>query len=94
METKTSSIILMSSTIFPKWMVCDFTFAKSFLLNLDLKCLFTIVMASSPETRIIATAPTPEAVVRAMIVSLWYVGFVWIIYKFKKDKWLFLCKYT
>ena len=67
-------------------MVCDFTLVKSFLPNLDLKCLFTMVIASLPETRIIATAPTPDGVVKAMIVSLLYVGFVWIIYKFKKDK--------
>jgi len=39
-----------------------------------------MVIASSPETRIIATAPTPDGVVSAIIVSLLYVGFVLIIY--------------
>ena len=60
-------------------MVCDFTFVKSFFPNLEAKWLFTICMASKPEIRMIATAPTPEGVVNAMIVSLLYVGFVWII---------------
>jgi hypothetical protein len=35
--------------------------------------VFTISIALEPEIRIIATAPTPEAVVKAIIVSLLYV---------------------
>ena len=60
-------------------MVCDLTFVKFLVLNLEAKCVLTICMASLSEIRIIATAPTPEDVVKAMIVSLLYVVFVWII---------------
>jgi len=49
------------------------------LLNLDLKRVFTIPIASLPEILIIDTAPTPEGVVKAIIVSLLYVIFVLIL---------------
>lgn len=73
METKTSSIIFLPSTIFPKCIVCDFTLVKSLSLNFDLKCASTIFMALSPEIRIIAIAPTPDEVANAIIVSLFIV---------------------
>ncbi len=39
-----------------------------------------MLIASFPETLIIATAPTPEAVVNAIIVSLLYVVLVLMIF--------------
>ncbi|MEE9349205.1 MAG: hypothetical protein V3U80_04095 [Flavobacteriaceae bacterium] len=42
---------------------------KFLVANFDTKKLFTIEIASFPDNRIIATAPTPADVVNAIIVS-------------------------
>src|SRR5690606_1578090 len=64
-ETSTSSIIFSPSRMLPKWMVWEACFSRSFPLKIPLVNL----MASFPDRRITAMAPTPWGVAKATMVS-------------------------
>ena len=68
METKTSSITLPESVIWPKWIVCDL-WLIIFLEWIELKKSSIIKIELGPESLITARAPAPEGVAKAIIVS-------------------------